>query len=205
MSASAPARDRLSAAALATFAEQGYHGSSTRDICSAAGMNNASIHYHFGDKAGLYRELYRSALDGYRTAMRAARIDEHRGRDALVAYHRAVLGMHAERGFAPLARLHLREESEPTGIVDDLLPHGLDLLFEVLGGLVLRELGLTEMDPDVHRLVLSLHGSGLVYVVKRRGIAEAFPGLLEDREQLIGHLADVGLAMIEVERARRGA
>jgi AcrR family transcriptional regulator len=197
-----PARDRLAAAALETFARNGYHGASTRDICAAAGMNNASIHYHFGDKAGLYRELYRRALDSYDATVQAAAIGSRTGRSALLAYHSAVLRMHADDGFALLTQLHLREESEPTGIVDDLRPHGLDMLFEVLGGLVQRELGLTAMTPAVQRLVLSIHGSGLVHVVKRRGITEAVPGLYDDLDGLIEHLADVGMAMIECESAR---
>lgn len=203
--AASPARDRLAAAALETFARLGYHAASTRDICSGAGMNNASIHYHFGDKAGLYRELYRRALDTYDASMKAAGIGSREGRSALLAYHGAVLRMHADEGFAPLAQLHLREESDPTGIVEDLRPRGLDRLFEALGGLVLRALGLRTMDPAVQRLVLSIHGSGLVHVVKRRGITEAVPGLYDDLDALIEHLADVGMAMIESESARRRA
>lgn len=201
--AASPARDRLLAAALETFARQGYRGASTRDICAAAGMNNASIHYHFGDKAGLYRELYRQALDTYQSSMGAAGIQAREGRSALLAYHGAVLRMHGDEAFAPLTQLHLREESHPSGIVDDLRPRSMELLFEVLGAVVLRELGLSAMDPAVRRLTLSIHGSGLVYVVKRRGITEAAPGLYDDLDGLIEHLADVGMAMIESESARR--
>ena len=201
-----PARDRLATAALQTFAYQGYQGASTRDICAAAGMNNASIHYHFGDKAGLYRELYRRALETYRATMRAADIGTHQGRAALLAYHGAVLRMHSDESFAPLAQLHLREESHPSGIVDDLRPRSMELLFEFIGGLVLRELGLEVMDRELRRLVLTLHGTGLVYVVKRQGIAEAVDGLLDgpgQLDELVEHLADMGMAMIEAERRRR--
>lgn len=203
LKSASPARDRLATAALETFARHGYHAASTRDICAGAGMNNASIHYHFGDKAGLYRELYRRALETYEVAVRAADIGSREGRSALVAYHGAVLRMHADEGFAPLAQLHLREESDPSGIVEDLRPRGLGKLFEVLGGLVQRALGLHTMDPAVQRLVLSIHGSGLVHVVKRRGITEAVPGLYDDLDALVEHLADVGMAMIESESARR--
>jgi AcrR family transcriptional regulator len=169
-------------------------------------MNNASIHYHFGDKAGLYRELYRRALDTYQTAMRSARIESHEGRAALLAYHGAVLRMHSDDSFAPLTTLHLREESHPSGIVDDLRPRSMELLFEFIGGVVQRELGIDTLDAALRRLVLTLHGTGLVYVIKRQGIAEAVPGLLDGPgrlDDLIEHLADVGMAMIEAERRRR--
>lgn len=50
-------RDRLLRAAAMAFAEHGYDGASTRDICAAAGANLAAIHYHFGDKQALYRAV----------------------------------------------------------------------------------------------------------------------------------------------------
>lgn len=51
-------RDRLKTAALRLFSARGIDGVSVRDIVSAAGMRNgASLHYYFGSKEGLVREL----------------------------------------------------------------------------------------------------------------------------------------------------
>ncbi|MCO4746976.1 MAG: TetR/AcrR family transcriptional regulator [Proteobacteria bacterium] len=50
----AETRARFLEAALELFAEQGYAGTSTRQIATAAGSNVASLAYHFGGKAGLY-------------------------------------------------------------------------------------------------------------------------------------------------------
>ena len=58
------ARQKLVLAALATFAEKGYEGASTREIAEKAGANISSIRYYFGDKAGLYRAAYTEALCG---------------------------------------------------------------------------------------------------------------------------------------------
>ena len=43
------ARTRLLAEASHIFSEKGYAKASTREICVAAGLNPAAIHYHFGD------------------------------------------------------------------------------------------------------------------------------------------------------------
>jgi AcrR family transcriptional regulator len=55
-------RDRLLRAAALAFAEHGYDGASTRDICAAAGANLAAIHYHFGDKQALYQSVLEEPL-----------------------------------------------------------------------------------------------------------------------------------------------
>jgi Bacterial regulatory proteins, tetR family len=53
------AKRRLVRAALQVFASKGYEGASTREICRLADVNVAGIHYYFGDKASLYREVFR--------------------------------------------------------------------------------------------------------------------------------------------------
>ena len=57
----ADARERLLAAALQAFADQGFEGATVRDICGAAGVNIASVNYYFGDKEQLYIETVKRA------------------------------------------------------------------------------------------------------------------------------------------------
>ena len=72
-------RERILAAATALFAEHGYDGATTRLVAAAAGLNVATVAYHVGSKADLYREVMRraqaaeaeavdAALDAFRTA-----------------------------------------------------------------------------------------------------------------------------------------
>lgn len=49
--------DRILDAAEQLFARRGFHGVSIRDITSAAGVDVALVHYHFGSKMDLYAEV----------------------------------------------------------------------------------------------------------------------------------------------------
>jgi len=56
------ARARILDAAITHFASVGYHGASIREITAKAGVNLASINYHFRSKESLYTEALSSAL-----------------------------------------------------------------------------------------------------------------------------------------------
>ncbi|EGD53992.1 TetR/AcrR family transcriptional regulator [Gordonia neofelifaecis] len=53
-------RRRLLDAALEAFAERGFHGTTTRDIASAAGMSPAAVYVHYRSKEDLLFELCRT-------------------------------------------------------------------------------------------------------------------------------------------------
>ncbi len=50
-------REQILDAAQALFAEQGYDGTSVRDICNHAGVNVAMVNYYFGSKEGLFEKM----------------------------------------------------------------------------------------------------------------------------------------------------
>ncbi|MBD0710794.1 MULTISPECIES: TetR/AcrR family transcriptional regulator [unclassified Streptomyces] len=54
-------RERILAAATRLFAERGYDATSTRAIGEAVGLNIATVAYHVGGKAELYRAVMRRA------------------------------------------------------------------------------------------------------------------------------------------------
>ncbi|RST87716.1 TetR/AcrR family transcriptional regulator [Aquibium carbonis] len=66
-----PTREKIKAAAQRLFSARGIDGVSVRDIVAAAGLRNgASLHYYFGSKEGLLREL---VVDGARRSDSARR------------------------------------------------------------------------------------------------------------------------------------
>ena len=58
--------DRLLDAAEMLFSENGFDGTSVRDITKLAGCNVAAVNYHFGGKENLYLETFRSLLSEVR-------------------------------------------------------------------------------------------------------------------------------------------
>lgn len=65
-------RERIIAAATSLFAEHGYDGTSTRRIAAEAGLNMATVAYHVGAKAELYREVMRRAHEAEAAVLRRA-------------------------------------------------------------------------------------------------------------------------------------
>lgn len=53
----AATREKILDAAEALFAERGYHGVSIREIVALAGVELALVHYYFGPKDALFREV----------------------------------------------------------------------------------------------------------------------------------------------------
>jgi AcrR family transcriptional regulator len=71
----ADARVRLLEAAYDLFVRKGFSGVSIREIADAAATNSALISYYFGDKQGLFREVFKAAADPL-NAERMARFEK---------------------------------------------------------------------------------------------------------------------------------
>ncbi len=72
----AETRSGLLDAAEQLFAERGFHGVTTRQVSSTAGLDDAMIYYHFGSKRGLFDAVFE----------RRARVLHRARHDSLITY-----------------------------------------------------------------------------------------------------------------------
>jgi TetR/AcrR family transcriptional regulator, regulator of cefoperazone and chloramphenicol sensitivity len=202
-------RQRLLEAAVEVFAAKGYEGASTREICRLADVNVAAIHYYFGDKASLYRELFRlpEQLRRFPAQMDDPDVPV---RDALAAFYRHVTAFMLAPEQIQLQRvrlLYLREELQPSGAVEnqsDVTRH----MHDQLTGFLCRATGADTPDPALHQLAFSIGGLAFILFAQRTAIDLIAPELLRGDAALdatIERLTDHGLALIEAEAARRHA
>ncbi len=200
-------REAILTAATDVFAEKGYHEATTREICRRAGANVAAVHYHFGDKAELYREVFRRPLQDLvgRGQDFASKYPDVRS--GLAALYRNMLEpLTSEQRSCRLMQLHAREQFEPSGVLGDLRPQVFRSQHDELVGLLCRQFGLRRPDLEVQRLAFAVGGMTMVYCHGRDFVDSFAPELMKGQgwiERLSLRLADYSWAMIEAERRRR--
>lgn len=202
------ARARLLAEATRIFAEKGYAKAATREICLAAGLNVAAIHYHFGGKEGLYRAVLLGPIEAI--AGQLAGFDD----PALTleqALHRLLgpfVGADGEQ--TPEVddglRLWLREMVEPTPVFALTAAQHIGPVHQAMASLLARHIGVAEPDEEVHRLVFGLIAMAHDYCMSREFMRAVAPRLLDGPDPMQrarDRLVDWGLALVAHERARR--
>lgn len=134
---------RLLVVAAEIFAERGYRAVTLKDIVAAARVNGATAHYHFGDKAGLYRAVIQEQL---RLREQQVSMDERDLRqikpsqrlNAFISRLMKQLLLDEEHQFMP--RLMLWEAIDPgpafSVTVRKLPQHQLDLLSRIIRDVV---------------------------------------------------------------------
>lgn len=203
-------RWRLLQAATEVFAEVGYHAATTREICKRAGVNLASIHYYYGDKAELYREVFRLPfLDECNTFVKLD-IDKVPLQQALHAFYSWFFPSVAEED--PMTklfmRLHAREDAEPSGVLGDAMIQAYRPNHEKMQALLCRELGLKKADAELDRLTFALIGLATVYFHNRTAVDAFAPKLVDGQkaqELMAERLAGYAAALIDAEHKRRSA
>ena len=208
----AAAREHLVAAATRIFAVKGYAGASTREICEAAGVNVASIHYYFGDKEGLYRAVLMRPLAEMTAGFRRFDDPALPFEDAIRMFLTPLLGVLAGNNpddlDAHVMRLHLRETLEPTPAFRELVAQLIVPVHRALTALLARHCGLQAPDTDIAQLSFAIIATANDYCLSREFMKMLAPEVLE-RPQAERHILDrlVGYsrALVEHEQARRAA
>lgn len=180
-------RERLLAAAGEVFAERGYRRATVREICRRAGVNPASVNYHFKSKEDLYADVlesaYRQARQKYPDADVPASAEAAETR--LHRFVRTFLLRILDEGRpAWFGKLMAREIVEPTGALDKVIDRAIRPLHEALGTIVGEILGAGAGEAEIRRHVFSIVGQCLFYRHGRHVIARLYPDVRYDAPEI---------------------
>lgn len=193
------------------FADKGFAQASTREICQAAGANVASIHYYFGDKAGLYRAVLLHHIEDLTSELshfddEALPLDEALRR-LMVAFlcPSRVDGLADEQGEWSM-KLHLREMVEPSAAYKEVIAQYIQPHHQRVVSLLMRHVGAVEADEALHHLAFALLAMVHDYRLSRDFMAVLAPALLDGEEAVrkaLDRLVGYGVALVAHERAQR--
>ncbi|RZL08731.1 MAG: DUF1956 domain-containing protein [Rubrivivax sp.] len=202
----ARARERLLHEALRIFAEKGFAKASTREICHAAGLNVASIHYYFGDKAGLYRAVLLMPIESLQTQFAQFDAPGVALPEALRLFMSAFLCPSGDEEAARSMRLHLREMLEPSLDYAEVIARHVMPQHQRLVALLARQVGAAEPDDALHQLAFALVAMVHDYGCSREFMKVLAPSLLSGPQAMdlvLARLVGFGVALVEHERLRR--
>jgi len=201
-------RWRLLQAAAEVFAGVGYHAATTREICKRAQVNLASIHYYYGDKAELYREVFRLPFLSECNVFATLDIGQVPLQEALLYFYSWLFPPVEEEDpmMQLFMRLHAREDAEPSGVLGDAMVQAFRPNHERIQALLCREFGVKKPDVEVDRLTFAVIGLATVYFHNHTALDYFAPKLTKGqkaRETMAERLVEYAVAMIEAERKRR--
>lgn len=168
-------RQRLLEAGLTHFGHSGFDGANVRAIAADAGANVAAVNYYFAGKHGLYLAVARHVVSQIRAtvwpdgvpvldpacAAAMPRADARAMLHGVVMWAARILvaSPEAERW----ARFIVREQLEPTDAFDILYDGVLAHVYDLVGPLVARLLGLDPASQQARLEMFSLVGQALVF------------------------------------------
>ena len=137
-------QEKLLDAAIEAFSENGFKGTSTRDIAERAGVHHPLITYHFKNKDQLWRESADRIFRAFNISLVKAMaevpdVDPKARAEAFVRTY-----VHFSRSQPALHKVILREASYPSDRLDWLVENHLRPLFD-----------------EVHKALLELQGLGI--------------------------------------------
>ena len=205
------AREQLVTHATRIFAAKGYAAATTREICDAAGVNVAAIHYYFGDKEGLYRAVLLRPIKEMTDAF--GRFDdptlefEAAMRMFLTPFLGDAVRPEGDDDIDTQGmRVHLREMIEPSTVFREVTAQVVVPAHNALANVIARHCGLTQPDADVHQLAFALVAMAHDYCMSREFMKLLAPDVLarpQAMEKILERLVGYSRALLDHEIERR--
>jgi AcrR family transcriptional regulator len=202
-------KQRLISAALEVFAEQGFSAASTREICRRAEANSAAIHYHFGSKEALYREVIEAPM---RQIMESIPHFSEPDLPLAEAVRRLLIGVMQpfsdDHTHELLHRMLARElfasdgEHRHMPAPEKIRPHFLAVV-----ELLKRHLRATKSDPAIETLAFTVVSLAHTLMHGAKFVAANAPRLIDTpkaRAAFTERLVQHGVDLIQAEQRRRG-
>ncbi len=196
------ARARLLAAAGPVFARQGFDRATIREICGEAGVNIASVGYYFGDKLGLYREVFRSIRKQCHETYQLTDTVALSPRQELYELVRHLLSrMFARDDTGWESQLMMREMDNPTDVFTEMVEESFRPPFDRLVSVIAALSPPQTQAHELEQLALSVVGQIVYYRVGSGVVRQLIPAdRLQERftlETLARHIAGVTVAAAE--------
>lgn len=200
-------REKILLTALQLFANQGYERTTVRQIAKAAEVNISAISYYFGDKSGLYKAAYTEPMGSPIDDIPLFDKPEFTLNEALWGlFSGFIQPMKQGELVQQCMRLHMREMVEPTGVWSEMIDHEITPHHQALLQVLKRQLGLNEVDDDLHRLATCIVSMGVMLFVGRDVLEKTCPQMINTHEALdVMHarMVTYAVSLVETERTRR--
>jgi len=159
----ADSRDRILAAGLEVFADEGFVGTTTRAVAARAGVNLGLIQYYFGSKDALWRAVVDQVFSSLRAELSdfvaEAAVDRDAGRRLV---HAAVRFLGHNPAFVRLMNDECKRDSLR---MHWLVDHHGRALYDTMVGLIghLKREGVLVDVPDVHLYYMFVGAAGMLF------------------------------------------
>lgn len=202
-------KEKILDAAGDVFGRKGYKAATIREICSAAGVNVASINYYFGGKEDLYRtvvmDLLSRTFDRY--PIDDGVDDQSSPGDRLRAFIqgalRRLLAPDGLSGYPGKGQLVVRELAAPSPFLDDMVDEFIRPTAAVLSAIIAEILGTGAAINDIMRCQISVIGQCFHYAMARPIVTRLVSMEFSDPtiiDELTDHITRFSLAGIESVR-----
>jgi TetR/AcrR family transcriptional regulator, regulator of cefoperazone and chloramphenicol sensitivity len=200
-------RERLLQVATEIFAQKGFQAATTREICELAHSNMAAIHYHFGDKSGLYKAVLQMPLEQFSEMTHGFDSVAGNFQDRMRALYRGILSPlgNPDPMFQHHLRIHFREMVDPTITGREAFEMTTLPFVERMIVLLAVELKVDQSHPDVMRLAFAMIGMAMDLYSAKPCIDAMAPDLMTGKqafELTIERLSGYACGMLLYEQNR---